>query len=179
MSPWDFWIDVGGTFTDCIARTPSGELLPIKVLSSGVTKGQVEEVQGTNRIVDLSRRGEPKEFWTGYSVRFLDDHGETIATAKVSAFHPRMGVLSFEQMLPPSVGPGTRFELSAGEEAPILAIRTALALRLTEPIPAVNVRLGTTRGTNALLTRRGARTAFIAHREPRSTTFVRSRYPKT
>ena len=161
MSPWDFWIDVGGTFTDCIARSPSGELLPIKVLSSGVTKGQVEEVQGTNRIVDLSRRGEPKEFWTGYSVRFLDDHGETIATAKVSAFHPRMGVLSFEQMLPPSVGPGTRFELSAGEEAPILAIRTALALRLTEPIPTVNVRLGTTRGTNALLTRRGARTAFI------------------
>lgn len=161
MSPWDFWIDVGGTFTDCIARSPSGESLPIKVLSSGVTKGQVEEVQGTNRIVDLSRRGEPKEFWTGYSVRFLDDHGETIATAKVSAFHPRMGVLSFDQMLPPSVGPGTRFELSAGEEAPILAIRTVLALRLTEPIPAVNVRLGTTRGTNALLTRRGARTAFI------------------
>ncbi len=161
MSPWEFWIDVGGTFTDCIARSPSAELLPIKVLSSGVTKGQVEEVQGTNRIVDPLRRPEPKEFWTGYSVRFLDEHGETIATAKVSAFHPRMGVLSLEQMLPPSVGPGTRYELTAGEEAPILAIRTALALRLKEPIPPINVRLGTTRGTNALLTRRGARTAFI------------------
>ncbi len=161
MSPWEFWIDVGGTFTDCIARSPSGELLPVKVLSSGVTKGQVAEVQGTNRIVDPSRRGELKEFWTGYDLRFLDEHGETIATAKIASFHPRMGVLSLEQMLPPSVGPGTRYEMTAGEEAPILAIRTALALRLKEPIPTVNVRLGTTRGTNALLTRRGARTAFI------------------
>ena len=42
------------------------------------------------------------------------------------------------------------------EEAPILAIRRTLALRLDEPIPEVQVRLGTTRGTNALLTREGS-----------------------
>ncbi|MEZ6054543.1 MAG: hydantoinase/oxoprolinase N-terminal domain-containing protein [Planctomycetaceae bacterium] len=47
------------------------------------------------------------------------------------------------------------------EQAPILAIRSILGLRLDQPIPQVAVRLGTTRGTNALLERRGARTALI------------------
>ena len=35
---------------------------------------------------------------------------------------------------------------------------------LSEPIPPCTVRLGTTRGTNALLTRRGAKTAFVTTR---------------
>ena len=30
---WDFWIDRGGTFTDVVARTPSGELTTLKLLS--------------------------------------------------------------------------------------------------------------------------------------------------
>ena len=44
------------------------------------------------------------------------------------------------------------------------AIRRVLGARLDQPLPSVAVRLGTTRGTNALLTRRGARTAFITTR---------------
>ncbi len=34
MSRWSFWIDRGGTFTDCIATSPSGEQHIAKVLSS-------------------------------------------------------------------------------------------------------------------------------------------------
>ena len=33
-SGWEFWIDRGGTFTDCIGRDPDGGLHPSKVLSS-------------------------------------------------------------------------------------------------------------------------------------------------
>jgi len=44
MKPWEFWIDVGGTFTDCIARAPDDRLAECKVLSSGVTKRQIAEV---------------------------------------------------------------------------------------------------------------------------------------
>jgi 5-oxoprolinase (ATP-hydrolysing) len=160
----EFWIDVGGTFTDCIARSPSGELRPIKVLSSGVTKGQVEELQGTNRVIDPSRRADADDFWLGYEIRFLDESGQTLLTSKVAAFHRRLGVLEVATLLPSSVTSGTRYELSAGEEAPILAIRTALGLRRDQPIPPVTVRLGTTRGTNALLTRQGARTVFVTTR---------------
>ncbi len=158
---WEFAIDVGGTFTDCIARSPDGELRPIKVLSSGVTKGQIEDRQGTNRLVDPLRRHDAPNFWIGYDIRFLDEQGETLLATKVAAFHQRLGVIEVTALLPDSIGSGTRYEISAGEEAPILAIRTALGLRRDQPIPGVSVRLGTTRGTNALLTRRGARTVFV------------------
>lgn len=164
MPHWEFWIDVGGTFTDCIARTPGGELRPIKVLSSGVTKGQIDELQGTNRVIDPLRRTDPDDFWLGYEIRFLDESGQTLLTSHVAAFHRRLGVLEVATLLPPSISAGTRYELSASEEAPILAIRTALGLRRDQPIPPVTVRLGTTRGTNALLTRRGARTVFVTTR---------------
>ena len=40
---WQFWIDVGGTFTDCIARRPDGQFVTTKVLSSGVTKGAADD----------------------------------------------------------------------------------------------------------------------------------------
>ncbi len=33
-SGWQFWIDRGGTFTDCLARSPGGEVTSTKVLSS-------------------------------------------------------------------------------------------------------------------------------------------------
>ncbi len=33
-SGWEFWVDQGGTFTDCIARSPSGDLRTAKLLSS-------------------------------------------------------------------------------------------------------------------------------------------------
>ena len=45
-----------------------------------------------------------------------------------------------------------------------MAIRHFLGLTLTDRIPPVSCELGTTRGTNALLTRRGARTAFVTTR---------------
>ncbi|HSG68890.1 MAG TPA: hydantoinase/oxoprolinase family protein, partial [Planctomycetaceae bacterium] len=53
------------------------------------------------------------------------------------------------------------YELASGESAPILCIRHLLQLSLNDPIPAVDVKLGTTRGTNALLERKGARFAFV------------------
>ena len=37
---WHFWIDRGGTFTDIVARNPSGELLAHKVLSAGLDAGR-------------------------------------------------------------------------------------------------------------------------------------------
>jgi 5-oxoprolinase (ATP-hydrolysing) len=158
---WEFWIDVGGTFTDCIYRRPDNSVSTLKVLSSGITKGLVEEISGADRIVDAGRVGDPDGFWAGYTVRFLSESGQTTHTARVRKSQDTNGLLGVEQLLPPHVTAGTRYELDAGEEAPILAIRRAMSLSIEESIPRVSVRLGTTRGTNALLTRTGARTAFI------------------
>ena len=39
---WHIWIDTGGTFTDCLALTPSQDLLRTKVLSSSFLRGRSE-----------------------------------------------------------------------------------------------------------------------------------------
>ena len=60
-----FWIDVGGTFTDCFALAPDGELRRCKVLSSGVTKGAITSVSEV-AVSDSRRAGDPDQFWVGY-----------------------------------------------------------------------------------------------------------------
>ena len=70
---WQFWLDVGGTFTDCIARRPDGTLLRRKVLSSAVTKGRAEFDAATRMLHDATRQ-EPAGFWIGYRIRLA--HGE-------------------------------------------------------------------------------------------------------
>ena len=53
------------------------------------------------------------------------------------------------------------YELSCGIEAPVIGIHWLCGKRINEPLGPVRVRLGTTRGTNALLERKGAPTAFV------------------
>lgn len=81
---WSFWIDRGGTFTDCIGRDPDGGLHVAKVLSS--------------------------------------------------------------------------------DRAPLLGIRKLLGLRPDDAVPPVDVRMGTTVATNALLERKGVRCALVITR---------------
>ena len=40
QSAWQFWIDVGGTFTDCFARRPDGSLVRHKLLQLGRDQGE-------------------------------------------------------------------------------------------------------------------------------------------
>jgi 5-oxoprolinase (ATP-hydrolysing) len=160
MKPWEFWIDVGGTFTDCIARSPDDRLVQCKVLSSAITKGRASH-SAADRLSDSSRQNDPARFWVGYELRLLDARGTSCFTTRVAAFDAETGTLSTTEPLPPGLAAGTAYELASGEEAPLLAIRRVLGLPLDAPVPPVSVRLGTTRGTNALLTRRGARTAFV------------------
>lgn len=161
---WQFWIDVGGTFTDCFGRAPDGTLQRHKVLSSGITKGAAAAGSTTERLVDPLRRGDPDGFWVGYRFRLLDAAGQAVAEAQVAAFDSAEGVLTLSAPLPALPTTHQAYELDAGEESPILAIRYLLGVRLAETIPPVAVRLGTTRGTNALITRRGARTALVTTR---------------
>ena len=156
--PAEFWIDVGGTFTDCLMREPDGRLRQLKLLSSGVTKGTAEAGSSPGCIVDPARVGDPVEFWQGFQVSLLDDAGRSLATSAVSGFDAAEGRLQLDDDL--SIKPGTKYELACELEAPVLAIRQLLGLPLTESVPPVRLRLGTTQGTNALLTRSGARTAL-------------------
>jgi len=160
---WQFWIDVGGTFCDCIGRSPEERLVRAKVLSSGATKGAAADGSDSCTIFDPARKGEPEGFWQGYRLYLIDASGVTIAESVVEHSLPD-GRLILSTPLPLEPPDSTAYELRADQEAPLLAIRRALGLGLSAPLPPLEVRLGTTRGTNALLTRRGANTAFITTR---------------
>ena len=82
-SPWQFWIDVGGTFTDCFACHANGSLQSQKVLSSGVTKGMVADGSAATCIVDPRRNVDPAGVWRGYRLRLLGDQGEVLADSQV------------------------------------------------------------------------------------------------
>lgn len=161
---WEFWIDVGGTFTDCFGRAPDGALARHKTLSSGITQGVAGSASSATEIIDRGRCADPADFWSGYELRLFNPLGKVIATRKVSAFNATSGTLQLDRPLDAAPHASQVYQLASGEEAPILAIRYLLGLPLARAIPACAVRLGTTRGTNALLTRRGAPTAFVTTR---------------
>lgn len=126
-----------------------------------MTKGAAAAGSTRDLVIDPARSADPERFFDGYELRLLDDDGGTLATAVVAQFDRATGELRFAQPLPVAPREGQAFELVSHEEAPIVAIRYFLGLSLDGVIPPVVVRLGTTRGTNALLTRRGAKTAFV------------------
>jgi 5-oxoprolinase (ATP-hydrolysing) len=155
-SRWQFWIDVGGTFTDCLALDTSGQIHRAKVLSSGKLRGRGERTSRPNELHLYGFGDLSADFFRGWTLSLRSGEFQ----AKAVGFEPRRGIVSLDRDIPETIAVDD-VELSASEEAPVVAIRRFLGLRLDEPIGAVDVRLGTTRGTNALLERQGAKTAFV------------------
>lgn len=168
---WRFWIDVGGTFTDGVGVSPDGVWTRGKVLSSGVVKGIAaaapDGATSGGRLFDPARRDDPAGFWDGCPIRLLDSDGNVAAENVVATLIPENAELVprsgswISAAFPQGVPAGTRYELAPPWEAPVLLVRKMLRLAAGERMPKAQIRLGTTRGTNALLTRQGARTAFV------------------
>lgn len=157
----EFWIDVGGTFTDCLLHRPGLPTARHKVLSSGKVQGQVSAGSDRTTIIDPTRQHDAPNIWQGYELQLLDDSGQKVAEAPVRSFDPVESRIELDSPLPISPSPGSVYLLDGCEEAPLLAMRYLLGISRQEPLPAADVRLGTTRGTNALLTRTGARAALL------------------
>src|SRR3954464_11082020 len=98
---WEFWIDVGGTFTDCLAKAPDGSLRRHKLLSSGVTKGRVGAGSSRDEIVDSVRQSDPADFWTGWKVSIVGEDGSELDRANVTAFDTSTGRLQVNGLASP------------------------------------------------------------------------------
>ncbi len=55
MAGWQFWIDRGGTFTDIVARDPSGRLSASKLLSENPGRYRDAAVAGSARCWNWRR----------------------------------------------------------------------------------------------------------------------------
>ncbi len=163
MSPHklEFWIDVGGTFTDCIGHfLQSGDAVYTrhKLLSSGLTPGTIESLNGTV-LFDPLRIGDPSGFWAGAEITVSGKSVSDSQTWKIVDSEDH-GKLTLDTPLPTSLL-HRHYEIHSDLQAPLIGIHYLLGIPLRDTLPPISLRLGTTRGTNALLTRGGAKTALL------------------
>ncbi len=151
------WADVGGTFTDCFL-TMGDTRLTAKVLSSGVIRGELEAVLADETLQICWNDSVPDQFWQTATLRLIDQ-GRAIFEARVVS---QIGYcLKVDRPVPRNLTMPLLVELDAGLESPVLAAHLLLNIPVHRPLPKLDVRLGTTRGTNALLTRRGVKVGLM------------------
>ncbi len=162
----ELWADVGGTFTDCFV-VDGGSRASLKVLSSGRVRARVTSMDGSV-VHGIWPHRVSSGFWIGARAALLGRGRDATLTdrskwARVTDFDSNAGRLTLDRPIGrrnPSDGDES-IELDAGLEAPVLAARMLLDVPLSKPLVPLDVRLGTTRGTNALLTRSGAAVALV------------------
>ena len=150
-------VDTGGTFTDCWGcEEGTDDARLVKVLSSGRLRVSVSdwisEREARVRLPDTWRTRDG--FFTGYKI---ESGGKG---ALVLSHAGRDNLLTFSHPIPRS----DAIDLLTREEAPILGARLLTGTALDETFPELEFRLATTRGTNALLERKGASVAYFTTR---------------
>ncbi len=160
---WQVWVETGGTFTDCIARDGRGELHRAKVLSSSALRGTVVETLGPKRLRIRERWNAPSAFVRQMPFVLLGNanDSETNVAPIIAAYDADAKILDFDAPIPFPITPGAAFEIRFPYEAPILAARLVTRTLPEQSLPPLALRVATTRGTNALLTRRGTAPAFF------------------
>ena len=150
-----FFIDTGGTFTDAMATDTDGRIIARrKVLSSSSLRGSAEPVDKTRLKVNLPFDHSPAgNFFRGYEL--LIGEKEKRRFKILSSYGNRVkldGELSTEY----ASGSSYPIEIQSPEEAPVLAMRMITNTPMESDLPPLRLNLSTTRGTNALLERKGA-----------------------
>ncbi len=153
---WQIWIDTGGTFTDCIAIAPSGNKKRVKVLSSSRLRGTILKKIAPKQFLIKTNWATQKDIFKNYEIALL---GKTHRSTKVATIDFEKNILHLNQDL--SITSEIDFEITAHEEAPIFATRIATETPLHKTFPKLEMRLGSTKGTNALLEDKGAKVTFL------------------
>ena len=172
---WHIAVDTGGTFTDCIAVSPEGKIHRVKVLSSSRLRGVLGEKIAPRQFRFLHNWRGDEDIFKGYRFALITDlsNFENLTNQSphdagcfIETIDFQKNILTLSDDLPNPQSPLTShqspvFEITAHEEAPILAARLVTGTPLAEPLPPMEMRLGTTKGTNALLEKKGAATALL------------------
>ena len=159
MSYYQIYIDTGGTFTDCLAYAPDGTLERIKLLSNSTLRGKIIKKLSPNCFQVLLSDAFQDDIFEGYEFRILQQKHEKIWVKSTDLARQ---ILELSTNLPSHFKiEELDFELLGHEEAPILASRIATKTPLNQDLPPISMRLGSTKGTNALLERKGAKIAFL------------------
>ena len=154
---WKIWVDTGGTFTDCIAINPQGAFKRLKVLSNSALRGKI--IAQPNQMTLRVQLQWPiqKDIFKNFTLNILG--GKTIHR-KIQDVNFYEGIIRLTKPLNGNFS-GQTIEITSAEEVPVLAARLLTETALEESFPSLEMKLGSTRGTNAILERKGARTALL------------------
>ncbi len=141
---WRIRVDTGGTFTDAWAIGPDGVERRAKILSDGTLRCRLVAREGEGWLTD-SELEAPDGSLAGWSC----------GAGNVTASRDGARWLRFDDEAR-GIAPGDIIELSCGDEAPVAVARLLTGTPAGQPLPPVDFRVATTRGTNALLERKGA-----------------------
>jgi len=160
---WRIAVDTGGTFTDAFAQAPQGHESRCKVLSTGTLRVRaVTAVEPDQWIVE----GLPPmvaDFFKGFQATADSFKGIITSSEIVSPEHGQCLLkVEYLESQPPALP--FLLDLVTGEEAPVVATRILTHTALGQKFPPLELRLATTRATNALLERKGSRTALFISR---------------
>src|SRR5262245_18980654 len=161
-SPWDFWIDRGGTFTDIVGRRPDGTLVAHKLLSENPEAYRDAAVQGIRDLLGLERGapispglvGAVKMGTTVATNALLERKGERTlllitrgfrdalrigyqARPKIFARHIIKPDMLYERVV--EVAERVRADGTVEQEPDLGAVRSALAEALRDGINAVAI----------------------------------------
>jgi 5-oxoprolinase (ATP-hydrolysing) len=155
---WKIRTDTGGTFTDALALDPEGGRHRLKVLSSGALRAVLVEAAESSRQIDVSGLPDlPRDFFRGFTFCLMPDGNAIEITGSEE------GAARLTLAAPIFAAPGAAFEVSSGEEAPVLTARILTRTAMGAGFPPLDFRLATTRATNALLERRIAPVVFFTN----------------
>ncbi len=145
---WRIRVDTGGTFTDAWALGPDGIERRGKILSDGTLRCRLLEQQSGGWWRTDSELVTPDGTLRGWRCgdAVVEDSREGVRLLRLSGAGFQAGAI---------------VELTCGDEAPVAVARLLTGTPAGEKLPPVDFRVATTRGTNALLERKGARLAFF------------------
>ncbi|NIR47344.1 hydantoinase/oxoprolinase family protein [candidate division KSB1 bacterium] len=161
LKVWQIWIDTGGTFTDCLAKDPNGDLHRVKVLSNSSLRGTIAKKLDSHHLLVQEMWSAPTDFIRGFRFQILE---QSHSDVRVESYDADSQALKLDRPLRLNIAANTPFEVRSDEEAPILAARLVTNTLPNTPLPNMLMRLATTRGTNALLERKGVAVALFITR---------------
>jgi 5-oxoprolinase (ATP-hydrolysing) len=143
-------VDTGGTFTDCLVEWEDGRIDRGKVLSSGRIRIQLGMAKGDGWYAATGQGLDDACLLKGKALYLQGTRVDVVEDCRADAIRVRTGNGLLK---------GQILEIESGLEAPLLALR-----QLTKgagSVDGADFRLGTTKGTNALLEGKGGRVALF------------------
>lgn len=158
---YKIYVDTGGTFTDCIGIDPGGRQRRLKVLSNSSLRGTITGVVSDVEFEIHETWNLSRDLVKGFYFRLLPG---SYSGVKIESYNINTSIITLNGPLQEKPSRNQSFEITSMEEAPILGARLLTGTSLNEDFPPMIFKLGSTRGTNALLERKGAKTLFIVTR---------------